>query len=210
MIRAASASSRISSGEKSNDIIRDGLLMLANLDHRGARGADPLVGDGAGCLIQIPDDLLRDWAQRTPSPCRQPGDYAVAMCFLPQDAQSREAATARLERFIEIEGQILLGWRDVPTDPAGLGEAVLESHAGDPPGDRCARPAHRRPGRVRAQDPDDPQADPESAVASSPRSATFPASRTSTFRPSPAGPIVYKGLLLATQVGTFYTTSPTR
>src|SRR6266404_7420818 len=50
-------------GEKSNEIIRDGLLMLANLDHRGAKGADPLVGDGAGCLIQIPDELLRSWAQ---------------------------------------------------------------------------------------------------------------------------------------------------
>ena len=152
------------SGEKSNDIIRDGLLMLANLDHRGARGADPLVGDGAGCLIQIPDELLRDWAHANAVTLPQPGDYAVAMCFLPQDAQSREAATARLERFIEIEGQILLGWRDVPTDPDGTRRSGARIAAGDPPGDRCARPAHRRPGRVRAQDPDHPQADPESAV----------------------------------------------
>ena len=90
--------------------------MLANLDHRGARGADPLVGDGAGCLIQIPDELFRDWAHANAVTLPQPGDYAVAMCFLPQDAESREAATARLERFIEIEGQVLLGWRDVPTD----------------------------------------------------------------------------------------------
>ena len=114
-------------GEKSNDIIRDGLLMLANLDHRGAKGADPLVGDGAGCLIQVPDELLRGWAQGNAINLPAVGEYAVAMCFLPREVESREAAIARLERFIEIEGQILLGWRDVTTDPTGLGEAVLES-----------------------------------------------------------------------------------
>src|SRR3990170_6513749 len=114
-------------GGKSQDIIRDGLTILANLDHRGARGADPLVGDGAGCLIQIPDQLFRHWAEHNAVSLPQPGDYAVAMCFLPRDAESREVATARLERFIEVEGQILLGWRDVPTDTTGLGEAVLES-----------------------------------------------------------------------------------
>ena len=64
-------------GVKSNDIIRDGLLMLENLDHRGARGADPLVGDGAGCLIQIPDELLRAWAEESAVSLPQPGDYAV-------------------------------------------------------------------------------------------------------------------------------------
>src|SRR5437588_11206627 len=111
-------------GEKSNDIIRDGLLMLANLDHRGARGADPLVGDGAGCLIQLPDALFRHWAEGNAVSLPPAGDYAVAMCFLPRDAESRQAAIARLERFIDIEGQILLGWRDVPTDPSGPGKAV--------------------------------------------------------------------------------------
>ena len=50
-------------GVKSNEIIRDGLRILANLDHRGAVGADPLIGDGAGCLIQLPDALFRDWAE---------------------------------------------------------------------------------------------------------------------------------------------------
>ena len=114
-------------GEKSNAIIRDGLLMLANLDHRGARGADPLVGDGSGCLIQIPDELFRDWALENAISLPKAGDYAVAMCFLPQNQESRDAATARLERFIGIEGQVLLGWRDVPVDTAGLGTAVLES-----------------------------------------------------------------------------------
>src|SRR6476661_7288522 len=107
-------------GVRSNEIIRDGLQILANLDHRGAKGADPLVGDGAGCLIQIPDELFRDWAGERAVNLPPPGDYAVAMCFLPQDQEARDTAIARLERFIEIEGQIMLGWRDVPTDEAGL------------------------------------------------------------------------------------------
>ena len=191
------------SGEKSNDIIRDGLLMLANLDHRGARGADPLVGDGAGCLIQIPDELLRDWAHANAVTLPQPGDYAVAMCFLPQDAQSREAATARLERFIEIEGQILLGWRDVPTDPAGLGEAVLES-----------LPVIRQ--AIVARGPRTADQDAfERKILTIRKQTQNPLSELAEKRDLPhladfyipsfsSRTIVYKGLLLATQVGTFY------
>ena len=76
-------------GRKSHDIIRRGLQILVNLDHRGAVGADPLVGDGAGCLIQMPDALLRHWADRAGLTLPQPGRYAVAMCFLPQDEKAR-------------------------------------------------------------------------------------------------------------------------
>ena len=92
-------------GVGSNQIIRDGLQILANLDHRGAVGADPLIGDGAGCLIQIPDELFRHWATGVGVELPPPGDYAVAMCFLPRDAESREAAVARLEHYVAIEGQ---------------------------------------------------------------------------------------------------------
>jgi glutamate synthase (NADPH/NADH) large chain len=112
-------------GEKSNDIVRDGLRILSNLDHRGAVGADPLIGDGAGCLIQIPDDLFRHWAQGTGVSLPPEGEYAVAMCFLPRDSEAREQAMARLQRYIEIEGQILLGWRDVPVDPAGMSPTIV-------------------------------------------------------------------------------------
>src|SRR5579859_2833081 len=79
-------------GRKSHDIITRGLQILVNLDHRGAVGADPLVGDGAGCLIQMPDKLLRAWADENGLKLPEPGRYAVAMCFLPQDAASREYA----------------------------------------------------------------------------------------------------------------------
>src|SRR4051794_4316268 len=112
-------------GRKSHEVIDCGLQILVNLDHRGAVGADPLVGDGAGCLIQIPDALLRDWAAKEGVTLPAAGEYAVAMCFLPQDELAREVAMGQLEHFLTVEKQPLIGWRDVPTDTTGLGEAVL-------------------------------------------------------------------------------------
>src|SRR6202012_4382470 len=103
-----------------------GLQLLINLDHRGAVGADPLVGDGADILIQIPDPLFREWANETGVSLPQPGRYAVAMCFLPREAKAREIVVKQFEHFIKVEGQTLLGWRDVPTDPTGLGKTVLD------------------------------------------------------------------------------------
>jgi len=114
-------------GLKSHDTVKRGLQILLNLDHRGAVGADPLVGDGAGIMIQIPDELFRDWAANAGVTLPAPGHYAVAMCFLPRDESAREIAVGQFERFLKIEGQVLLGWRDVPTDPSMLGETVLES-----------------------------------------------------------------------------------
>src|ERR1700722_12700825 len=113
-------------GRKSHAIVRQGLSILVNLDHRGAVGADPLVGDGAGCMIQVPDALLRDWARKAAVDLPAPGHYAVAMCFLPQDEAARKFAVKGLEHFVKVEGQKLLGWRDVPTDTTGLGKAVIE------------------------------------------------------------------------------------
>ena len=112
-------------GAKSHEIVEQGLQVLLNLDHRGAVGADPLVGDGAGVMIQIPDALFRDWAANAGVTLPEPGRYAVAMCFLPRDEAAREIAVGQFEKFLKIEGQVLLGWRDVPTDPTGLGETVL-------------------------------------------------------------------------------------
>src|SRR5262245_21220446 len=114
-------------GLRSNAIIAQGLRILANLDHRGGVGADPSLGDGAGCLIQIPDALFRAWAEQERLSLPPEGDYAVAMCFLPRDEASRAAAIERFERFIRIEGQVLVGWREVPVDTDGIGGAVLAS-----------------------------------------------------------------------------------
>src|SRR5215468_9916370 len=79
-------------GRKSHDIIKSGLQILLNLDHRGAVGADPLMGDGAGCMIQMPDALLRDWAEKNGHELPPEGRYAVAMCFLPRDERVRSFA----------------------------------------------------------------------------------------------------------------------
>jgi glutamate synthase (NADPH/NADH) large chain len=113
-------------GEKSHEIIARGLQLLINLDHRGAVGADPQVGDGSGCLIQIPDALLRDWAETVGADLPEPGYYAVAMCFLPQEPRARDIAVERFEHFIKVEGQTLIGWRDVPVTTTGLGATVLK------------------------------------------------------------------------------------
>src|ERR1700731_47525 len=114
-------------GRKSHDIIRRGLEILVNLDHRGAVGADPLVGDGAGCLIQTPDALLPHWTEERGLVLPPPGRYAVAMCFLPMEEKARAFAVAHMERFIRVEGQELLAWREVPTDIPGLGTRVIET-----------------------------------------------------------------------------------
>src|ERR1700710_2346097 len=79
-------------GRKSHEIVRAGLQILVNLDHRGAVGADPLVGDGAGILIQIPDALYRAWSVQAGVDLPPAGEYAVAMCFMPQDPEARAAA----------------------------------------------------------------------------------------------------------------------
>src|SRR3954470_21900137 len=84
-------------GRKSHDIIRRGLQILVNLDHRGAVGADPLMGDGAGCMIQMPDQLLRQWAAERGLELPPPGSYAVAMCFLPTAEKARAFAIRHFE-----------------------------------------------------------------------------------------------------------------
>ena len=114
-------------GAKSHAIVSQALEILKNLDHRGAVGADPLLGDGAGILIQMPDALFRKWAASEGKDLPAEGDYAVAMCFLPRDEASRDFVVAKFEKFIAKEGQRLIGWREVPTTLDGLGKAVVES-----------------------------------------------------------------------------------
>jgi len=103
-------------GRKSHSIIQQGLLILKNLDHRGAVGADPLMGDGAGILIQIPDEYLRDEMAKQSVVLPRLGDYGVGMVFLPKESASRLACQEAIERAVIAEGQVVLGWRDVPVD----------------------------------------------------------------------------------------------
>lgn len=103
-------------GRKSHDMVQQGLQILKNLDHRGAVGADPLMGDGAGILLQIPDAFFREEMSRQGVALPPPGEYGVGMVFLPKEHASRLACERALEKAVVAEGQVVLGWRDVPTD----------------------------------------------------------------------------------------------
>ncbi len=113
-------------GRKSHAIVRQGLQILENLTHRGAVGADPLAGDGAGILLQIPDRFLREECAKLNINLPKAGDYGVGMIFLPQPTTTRSQCQALLEQTIVDEGQTLLGWRDVPVDNSSLGKSVQD------------------------------------------------------------------------------------
>ena len=108
----------------SHSILQQGLEILNNLNHRGAVGADPLAGDGAGLLLQLPDTLLRTESDRLGLALPPPGDYAVGMVFLPRDRTTLARCEAAFAQITEAEGQTLLGWREVPTDNTCLGNSV--------------------------------------------------------------------------------------
>ena len=101
-------------GHKSHAIVSQALKILENLDHRGAVGADKLMGDGAGILIQIPDALYREEMALQGVALPPFGEYGVGLIFLPKEQASKQACEQELERAIQAEGQVLLGWRDVP------------------------------------------------------------------------------------------------
>ena len=103
-------------GEKSHAIVQQGLKILENLDHRGAVGADKLMGDGAGLLIQLPDALYREEMASQGVTLPPAGEYGVGMIFMPKEHASRLACEQEMERAIAAEGQVLLGWRDVPVN----------------------------------------------------------------------------------------------
>ena len=113
-------------GQKRHAIITQGLSILRNLSHRGATGADPLQGDGAGILIQLPDRFLRKVCGAQGLTLPAVGQYGVGMVFLPKEPASRMACEQEIERAVASEGQILLGWRDVPTDNSGLSERTKD------------------------------------------------------------------------------------
>ncbi|MGP0102777.1 MAG: glutamate synthase central domain-containing protein, partial [Solirubrobacteraceae bacterium] len=104
-----------------HEVIVRAITALENLEHRGASGADPCTGDGAGILMQMPDELLRSVLDFDLPP---PGGYGVLMCFLPTDAAARARLEALLEGIVLAEGQRLLGWRDVPIDEQHTGEVA--------------------------------------------------------------------------------------
>jgi glutamate synthase (NADPH/NADH) large chain len=113
--------------ERTHAIITQALTVLENLEHRGAAASDPLTGDGAGILIQIPHALIAEECARLAIPLGAPGTYGLGMLFLPRDPALRAEVIALIERIVETEEQFVLGWRDVPTHPDRAGPAALRS-----------------------------------------------------------------------------------
>src|SRR4051812_32003845 len=106
-------------GVPSHEVVQRGINALENLTHRGAAGADPRTGDGAGILMQLPDGFFRAVVEEELPP---PGQYGVAVCFLPRDDAARRAELQRLvTRTVEAEGQRVVCWRDVPMNLQAVG-----------------------------------------------------------------------------------------
>ncbi|MBU1215584.1 MAG: glutamate synthase large subunit, partial [Gammaproteobacteria bacterium] len=186
-------------GIASHDRVSEGLNILKNLTHRGAVGADPLAGDGAGIMIQIPHDFLSKAAAKNKIELPAQGEYGVGMLFLPRNKAARAACEKAIEAKIKAEGQVLLGWRDVPVDSSGLGESV-----------KAVEPLVRQVFIGRGKKTADQNAferklfvirkTVEHAVRKLPKGQGegfyIPSMSSRT--------IVYKGMLLATQVGEYF------
>ena len=120
-------------GGKSHAIIKDALYILENLEHRGAVGADPLAGDGAGILLQIPHEFLLEECAKLKIKLPTPGRYAVGHVFMPQDERLRAHCERVWMRIIREEGLEFLGWRSVPVDNSCLSEMT-----------KAVEPVHRQ------------------------------------------------------------------
>ncbi len=114
-------------GRPSHKIVEHGLQILENLTHRGATGADPLAGDGAGILVQMPHAFLKEVCAPLRIKLPEPGHYAVGHMFMPQSQAQRIYCESAVERMVDAEGLQVLGWRTVPTDNSCLGAPVIET-----------------------------------------------------------------------------------
>src|SRR5260221_2073645 len=188
--------------QKSHRIIEDGLKILDNLEHRGAVGADPKMGDGAGMLVQLPHAFFAKEAKRLGFALPAPGAYAVGFIFMPKDATMRAAMEKIVAEVIEEEGQKLLGWRDVPSNSATLSSA---------PEIAVTEPAHRQvfigkgPG-VTDEDDFERKLYILRKVISARIFAAYSGLRNDFYIVSMScRTVVYKGMFLAYQLGAYYT-----
>ncbi|MBM7702071.1 glutamate synthase large subunit [Metabacillus iocasae] len=112
-------------GVPTHDIVKKGLGMLCQLDHRGGQGSDPLTGDGAGLMVQIPDAFFRKECDNLDLPTK--GEYGVGMIFFSKEDQNRQNIEYKINEYIEQEGQVVLGWRTVPTNVGKIGTVAQKS-----------------------------------------------------------------------------------
>ena len=186
-------------GRKSHKIIDDGLTILLNLEHRGAVGADPRMGDGAGILVQIPHKFFVKEAARIGFKLPKPGEYAVGYLFMPQDSNWREIIRDVYAEVVAREGLSMLGWRDVPTDNSTLGESV-----------KPTEPKHMQVfiGRGKKKFSEDEFERRLYILRKSISNAIYRRRerRTAGYYPVSIScrTVIYKGMFLADQLGTYY------
>ena len=184
---------------KSHEIVQQGLQILLNLDHRGAVGADPKLGDGCGILVQMPHAFFAEECAKLGFTLPAPGLYGVGQFFMPRNAGARAEVEAIVGRVLGEEGLTLLGWRDTPVDNSDLGEAV-----------KAVEPAMRQafigrgPGVT-----DEDDFERRLYVARKAASNAIQAlGRRETAEYYPVSmscrTIVYKGMVLVSQLGSYY------
>src|SRR3954468_7129847 len=184
---------------KSHAIVEQGLAILKNLAHRGAVGADPMMGDGCGILVQIPHRFFAEECAALGFTLPEAGRYGVGHLFMPRDKAGRKIAQKIIEKAIKDEGLVLLGWRDVPVDNRDLGEAV-----------KATEPVHKQIFIASSK----PVADLEAferrlyIVRKVISNAVYKLEdeRTKGYYPVclSARTVVYKGMVLVTQLGSYY------
>jgi glutamate synthase (NADPH/NADH) large chain len=186
-------------GRKSHQIVKDALAILCNLEHRGAVGADPRAGDGAGILVQMPHTFFARIADGLGFKLPSPGEYAVAQLFMPRDPDWRQVNRDIYAQHIKRAGMTLLGWRDVPSDNSTLGESV-----------KPTEPVHQqlfigRGNKIKSED----EFERKLYMLRKTVSATIyhrHERRLAGYYPVSVScrTIVYKGMFLADQLGTYY------
>jgi glutamate synthase (NADPH) large chain len=185
-------------GEKSHDIIVKGIQILVNLQHRGASGSDPVTGDGAGALIQIPHEFFERECTKLGFTLPLPGEYGVGMIFLPVERNQRLLCEGILERIVREEGLGILGWRDTPIAADSIGRIA-----------RASQPYIEQIFIRRAAGMDQETLERKLYIIRKRTEAEVEQSdiREKSFFCIPSlssRTIVYKGLLLATQITNFY------
>ena len=186
-------------GQKSHKIVEDALTILVNLEHRGAVGADPRAGDGAGILVQTPHKFLAKKAAELGFILPAPGHYAVGALFLPHDEEWRREIMDTYAAVAAQEGMTILGWRDVPTDNSTLGVTV-----------KPTEPVHKqvflgRGSKIHSED----EFERRLYILRKTISSTLYGKRdrrTSHYYPVSIScrTLIYKGMFLADQLGTYY------
>ncbi len=185
-------------GERSHDIVLKGIQILVNLQHRGASGSDPITGDGAGIMIQIPHPFFERECARLGFTLPLPGEYGVGMVFLPVERHQRLLCEGILERIVREEGLGILGWRDTPIAADAIGRIA-----------RASQPYIQQIFIRRAPGMDQDTLERKLYVIRKRSEAAVEQSdvHDKGFFGIPSlssRTIVYKGLLLATQIASFY------